>query len=169
MWLFHAGEGTSAVGIVPFGEMVMSKGKGRKANSRFNQMNNGGGSSKQEKRMVRNLDALAEFEVFDTTILPQLKKMVLENWSPEKIRKAFAPIMQAVMIKKGLEGNFKAVKDTLDRHEGTAVQRIEQKTMYAQMSKQELAALALQKLLDAKIIDTTGRVIKNIEDDKDAK
>lgn len=152
------------MGIVPFGEMVMAKGKGRKANSRFNQMNNGGSSSKQEKRMVRTLDALAEFEVFDATILPQLKRMVLENWPPDRIRKAFAPIMQAVMIKKGLEGNFKAVKDTLDRYEGTAIQRVEQKTVYAQMSKQELAALALQKLLDAKIIDTTGRVIKQVEE-----
>lgn len=148
----------------------MAKGKGRKANSRFNQMNNGGSSSKQEKRMVRNLDALAEFEVFDTTILPQLKKMVLENWPPERIRKAFAPIMQGIMIQKGLQGNFKAVKDTLDRYEGTAIQRVEQKTVYAQMSKRELAALALQKLLDAKIIDTTGRVIKQIDgDDTDEK
>lgn len=118
-------------------------------------------------RKNRTLDALAEFEVFDATILPQLKRMVLENWPPDKIRKAFAPIMQAVMIKKGLEGNFKAVKDTLDRHEGTAVQRVESKTVYAQMSKKELAALALQKLLDAKIIDTTGRVIKELPKDED--
>ncbi len=115
-----------------------------------------------EHRANRTLDKLAEFEAFDSTILPQLKKMILENWSPERIRKAFAPIMQAQMIKKGLEGNFKAIKDTLDRHEGTAVQRVEQKTTYQQMSKQELAALALQKLLDAKIIDTTGRVIKEL-------
>lgn len=120
---------------------------------------------REETRRNRSLDALAEFEVFDQTILPQLKKMVLENWPPERIRKAFAPIMQAVMIKKGLEGNFKAVKDTLDRHEGTAVQRINSTTVYAQMSKKELAALALQKLLDAKIIDTTGRVIKEVKDD----
>lgn len=123
------------------------------------------GGNQVDRRMSRNLDALAEFEVFDSAILPQLKKMVLENWSPDKIRKAFAPIMQAVMIKKGLEGNFKAVKDTLDRYEGTAIQRVESKTVYAQMSKKELAALALQKLLDAKIIDTTGRVIKELPKD----
>jgi hypothetical protein len=115
-----------------------------------------------EHKMNRTLDKLAEFEVFDQSILPQLKKMVLENWPPERIRKAFAPIMQGMMIQKGLGGNIKAIKDTLDRHEGTAVQRVEQKTVYAHMSKQELAALALQKLLDAKIIDTTGRVIRDL-------
>lgn len=115
-----------------------------------------------QRRQARNLDKLAEFEVFDNSILPQLKKMVLENWEPERIRRAFAPILQAMMVKQGLQGSFRAMKDTLDRHEGTAVQRIESKSVYASMSKKELAALALQKLMDAKIIDTTGRVIKDI-------
>lgn len=143
----------------------MSKAKRARAVTRQN-----GRASREEVKRNAVLDKLAEFEVFDATILPQLRKMVLENWSPEKIRKAFAPMMQAIMVKKGLEGNFKAVKDTLDRHEGTAIQRIESKNLYAQMSKKELAALALQKLLDAKIIDTTGRVIKEVKqvtDDSD--
>lgn len=122
-----------------------------------------GRATREEVRRNAVLDKLAEFEVFDATILPQLRRMVLENWSPDKIRKAFAPMMQAIMVKKGLEGNFKAVKDTLDRYEGTAVQRVETKNLYAQMSKKELAALALQKLLDAKIIDTTGRVIREVK------
>ena len=114
-------------------------------------------------RMARSLDKLAEFEVFDRNILPQLKKMVLENWSPERIRKHFAPIMQGMMVQKALSGNLSAIKDTLDRYEGTAVQRVEQKTIYAQMSKKELAALALQKLKDANLIDTTGRVVKEVK------
>lgn len=110
--------------------------------------------------MARNLDTLAEFELFDKNIMPQLKKMVLENWPPEKIRRAFAPIMQAQMIKAGLRGNLMAIKDTLDRHEGMAVQRVEQKNIYSRMDKRELAAMALQKLRDANIIDTTGRVVE---------
>lgn len=117
--------------------------------------------------MTRSLDKLAQFELFDKNIMPQLKKMVLENWSPEKIRKCFAPIMQAQMIRAGLMGNLTAIKDTLDRHEGLAVQRIEQKNVYARMDRRELAALALQKLRDAKIIDTTGRVIKGEADDEE--
>lgn len=115
-----------------------------------------------QNREARTLDKLAEFEAFDKSILPQLKKMVLENWAPDKIRRHFAPMLQARMIERGLSGDFKAIKDTLDRHEGLAVQRIEQKTLHMQMSKKELAALALQKLRDAGIIDTTGKVIKEV-------
>ncbi len=154
-------------GLVSDGVLVMSA-KTRKA---FHNSKTGGKASMTETRRNRSLDALAEFDVFDKSILPQLKKMVLENWAPDRIRKAFAPIMQAQMIKKGLAGEYKAIKDTLDRHEGTAIQRIESKTVYAQMSKKELAALALQKLLDAKIIDTTGRVIRDLpekDSDEDA-
>lgn len=118
--------------------------------------------------MARNLDTLAEFQLFDETIMPALKKMVLENWAPEKIRKHFAPIMQAQMIKAGLQGNLTAVKDTLDRHEGMAIQRVESKNVYAKMDKQELAAMVLQKLRDAKVIDTTGRVVKEVLDEEDS-
>jgi hypothetical protein len=135
----------------------MSHGRKRKAEHQTR-------AGLQERRMSRNLDKLAQFELFDKNIMPQLKKMVLENWPPEKIRKAFAPIMQAQMIKAGLQGNLTAIKDTLDRHEGMAVQRVNNVNVYARMDKRELAALALQKLLDAKIIDSTGQVIDDEED-----
>jgi hypothetical protein len=158
LWVLPGSQGQGTLDEMSDWTLVMGRGKAVKARANAKQ-------GLTESRRARSLDALAELELFDQTILPQLKKMVLENWSPDRIRKAFAPIMQAVMIKKGLEGNFKAVKDTLDRHEGTAVQRVEQKTVYASMSKKELAALALQKLLDAKIIDTTGRVIKEVKSD----
>lgn len=105
-----------------------------------------------QKRQARSLDQLAEFDKFTKVIAPKLRKAVLENWSPEKMRKEFAPFMQAKMIQKGIEGNFNAIKDTLDRYEGTAVQRIEQKTLYAKMSKRERAALALQKMRDANLL-----------------
>jgi hypothetical protein len=118
-----------------------------------------------QKRQARSLDQLAEFDKFTKVIAPKLKKAVLENWSPEKMRKEFAPFMQAKMIQKGIEGNFNAIKDTLDRYEGTAVQRIEQKTLYAKMTKKERAALALQKLKDARLLtfDSSGKPIINAE------
>lgn len=145
----------------------MGKGSGKRAKANTRRVGNAA-----EHRAARSLDALAEFEMFDANIMPQLKKMVLENWAPEKIRKAFAPIMQAQMIKAGLGPvtsnlTLKAIKDTLDRHEGMAVQRVDTVTRYGKMDKKELAALALQKLLDAKIIDTTGRVIKETIDHED--
>lgn len=115
-------------------------------------------------------EQLSQFELFNETVLPGLKKMVLEDWAPEKIRKHFAPLIQAKMIQEGLKGNIKAMQDTLDRHEGTAVQRAETTTRYSKMDRAEMAALALQKLVDAGIIDVNGkRLIKDVTPKDDEK
>lgn len=114
-----------------------------------------------QKRQARGYDALVEFDEFNRSLLPQLKKMVLENWTPEKIRRHFAPLVQASVMQKALSGDFKAQKDVLDRHEGMAVQRVEQKTVYAKMDKRELAALALQKLKDAGVIPAEFSKVKD--------
>lgn len=115
-----------------------------------------------QETTARVIDDLIEFDQFKSTILPQLRKMLLENWSSDKIRKHFAPMIQASVVQKALQGDFRAQKDVLDRHEGMAVQRVEQKTVHAQMGNKELAAFALQKFKDAGIIDTTGKVIKDV-------
>jgi hypothetical protein len=62
----------------------MSSNKGRKATSRRNSTR-----PDQQKKMARSLDALAEFDKFNESILPQLQKMLLENWSPERIRRMY--------------------------------------------------------------------------------
>lgn len=108
--------------------------------------------NKQES-MVRKLDDLIEFDEFQETLLPQIRALVQGGASPEKIRRQFAPLVQAMMTKRALEGDFKAQKDILDRHEGMAVQRVENKTIYAQLDRRELAALTLQKLKDAGVVD----------------
>src|SRR5688500_10864013 len=133
----------------------MARGSGRKKRSAFDQR-----GDITQKRQARSLDALAEFDRFSEHILPKLKRAVLENWSPDKMRKEFAPLMQAIMIKKGAEGNFNALKDTLDRYEGMAIQRVEQKTIYKKMDNRERAALALQKLKDAGLITIDADFIK---------
>jgi hypothetical protein len=45
-----------------------------------------------------------------------------------------------------------------------AVQRVEQRSVIAQMDPQERAALMLQRLKDAGVIDTTGTLIDDTED-----
>lgn len=112
---------------------------------------------------MRSIDDLALFEEFKESLLPKLQRWVLEGRSVEFMRREVASYVQAQAISKALRGDFRAIKDTLDRYEGTAVQRVESKSVYTQMSKKELAALALQKLLDAKIIDASGRVIRDID------
>ena len=134
---------------------------GKAAKNRFNKTHD-----LTQKRQARTLDSLAEFDAFDKSILPQLKKMVLENWSAEKIRKHFAPLVQVKVVEKAMKGDFKAMKDILDRHEGTAVQRIEQRSVIQQMEPQERAALILQKLKDAKVIGADGSVLLEEDDEE---
>lgn len=112
--------------------------------------------NKQES-MVKKLDDLIEFEEFQHNLLPQIRELVRSGASPEKIRRQFAPLVQAMMTKRALEGDFKAQKDILDRHEGMAIQRVENKTIYAQLDRKELAALTLQKLKDAGVVDADFR------------
>lgn len=112
-------------------------------------------------RMARSLDALAEYEEFYESLLPKLRRMVIEDWPADKIRKNFAPLIQALMIQTALlpgRNQWKALKDTLDRSEGTPIKRTENKTTYAKMDKAELAVLVLQKLKDAKLIDEEGKI-----------
>ncbi len=120
-------------------------------------------AQEQQNKQARTYDALVEFDQFNQSILPQLKQMILENWSTEKIRKHFAPLVQACVVQKALQGDYKAQKDVLDRQEGMAVQRVENKTVYAKMDNRELAALALQKLKDAGIITAD---FKKVDDEK---
>jgi hypothetical protein len=107
----------------------------------------------EEERMVRSLDALAEYEEFCEALLPKIRRWVLAGWSGDKIRRECASLIQAQMVSKALCGDLRAMKDVLDRHEGMPVKRQEVQHQYAKMSKTELAALALQKLTEAGLIE----------------
>jgi ribosomal 50S subunit-associated protein YjgA (DUF615 family) len=113
----------------------------------------------ETERAVRSLDALAEFEEFCEGIIPELRRPVLENWSPEKMRREFASRTQAQIISKALRGDVRAIRDVLDRLEGKPIKREENRRVYARMDKRELAALCLQKLKDAGMILTDGCVV----------
>lgn len=121
-----------------------------------------------EERMARAIDELAEFEDFKQSLLPKLRQMLRDGRSADQIRREVGPYIAARVASMALTGNLKspntlkAAQDVLDRLEGKAVQRVEQKTVYAQMSKKELAALCFQKLRDARIIDAEGRVVEQV-------
>lgn len=105
--------------------------------------------------MVEALDDLALFDEFKNTLTPSLQRMVLEKWSPEKIRKHMAPYVQARMVMEALTGRGKvgydSRKDILDRNEGTPVQRQETMHRYGKMDLDELKALAAHQLREAEI------------------
>lgn len=117
-----------------------------------------------QKRGAEALDELMIYEEFKASFVPLLRDMIRQGMSPEKIRKAFAPVVQASMIQKALKGDYKAMKDVLDRHEGMAVQRVEQKTIHARMGQDELAALVAQKMKDVGLDKVLEAKFKKVED-----
>jgi hypothetical protein len=118
-----------------------------------------------EEAMVRSLDDLALFDELIMSLLPKLRRMIAEGWSPDKIRREVGSYAQARMAHIALTGDARkattlnAIKDMLDRHEGTATRKVEVTQKYAQMDKAELAALALQKLKDAGLISESGSIV----------
>lgn len=121
---------------------------------------------KSQAMTASALDELAVYEEFKDSFLPLLRKMIREGVPVDKIRKAFAPAVQAQMIQKALKGDYKAMKDTLDRYEGMAVQRVEQKTVHANMSQEELAALVAQKAKDTGLDKIIEAKFKKVEKDE---
>lgn len=119
-----------------------------------------------QRKTARTLDQLAVFDDFNSRIMPELRKCITEKWPNEKIRKHFMPMIQTMVVERALRGDFKAMKDILDRHEGLPVQRVQQNTVIASMSKQELAALALQRLKDAGLLDAVEAGYSRVEDAK---
>lgn len=119
----------------------------------------------EEERMARMMDDMAEFEEFKQSLLPKLRRAVLEGWSADKIRREVGPYVAARVASMALLGparsgtTMKAAQDTLDRLEGRPIQRQETLHRYAPMSKAELAALTFQKLKDAGIISPNGHII----------
>jgi hypothetical protein len=112
----------------------------------------------ETERMARSLDALAEYDEFCHALLPKLRRMVLENWSPDRIRKEVGTYLTARTVSIALSGSknsastFRACQDVLDRLEGKPTRRQEVTRQYANMSKAELSALAYQKLVDAGLL-----------------
>lgn len=122
----------------------------------------------EEERMARMMDDVAEFEEFRQSLLPKLRRAVLEGWSADKIRREVGPHVAARVASMALLGparsgiTMKAAQDTLDRLEGKPIQRQETLHHHTQMTKKELAALVLQKLKDAGIISPDGRMVRSI-------
>jgi predicted glycosyl hydrolase (DUF1957 family) len=127
-------------------------------------------AGKTQKETASALDELAVYEEFKASFVPLLRKMIREGVPIDKIRKAFAPAVQANMIQQALKGDYKAMKDTLDRFEGSPVQRVNQTTLHANMDIEELRALVAQRANDtglASIIEAKFKKVENEEPTED--
>ncbi|GAC1694995.1 MAG: hypothetical protein NVS9B9_17610 [Ktedonobacteraceae bacterium] len=113
----------------------------------------------EESKMVRTLDKLALFEDWETSVVPRIKEMLRKGYTVTRMRKELAPLVQARILSIALAGDprakttLAAAQDILDRDEGKALQRqaIAIKK-YAELSKEEAKALAVQRMKEVGII-----------------
>lgn len=100
---------------------------------------------------VRLIDELARYEEFKTTILPAIQADIKSGMSAEALREKYHAIVQAQLITTALsnpdpKARLTAAKDVLDRHEGTATQRIEQTHKLEKLPEEQLDAILLTEL-----------------------
>jgi hypothetical protein len=104
-------------------------------------------SNTTEHRLIRNIDALADFDDFNSDILPILRKAMKEGWTAKQMESD--PRVQAALVARQLSialqekdagKSLAAIKDLRDRLEGKAKESKELKLSYEQLSDQELDA-----------------------------
>ena len=112
-------------------------------------------SNKQESKMVRNLDRLAQFERYQTEIGSILREAIEKGWTPEQMRKN--PKIMALIEARKLtialtdpdsSRALAAIKDTLDRVEGRAKERSEVEHRFGNLKEAELDALLLSQMAE---------------------
>lgn len=108
----------------------------------------------QEHRMAGLLDDLREFEQYREDVLPEIRRMLKEGASAEKILERFSNMAaaRAVTIALTEEDSSKAlaaIKDVIDRSQGKAVERKEVKHQFSELKDEELDALLESKLKEA--------------------
>lgn len=97
--------------------------------------------------MPRRLDDLADFEDFQNTILPRLRKLLATGTAtPEQIYRECGDIVAAravsLAIKEQDTGKaLAAIKEVLDRGHGKATEKVELTHKYQNLKEQELDSL----------------------------
>lgn len=114
-------------------------------------------SNKQERKMVKLLDDLREFESFRNEILPKLQKMLKEGASAQKIYE-FAQSYAAaravsVLMDPDSTKALAAAKDILDRTIGKPKERHEHEHKYSQLKDEELDALLTSRLKEVEELE----------------
>jgi hypothetical protein len=129
-------------------------GAGKRVRQRFS--DKGG---RAQSRIAKALDQLAQFEEFKEKILPALQRDLQDGLTPEQLREKYSPIVQAAMISTALTGKdekarLAAQKDTLDRHEGRAKERIEAVHKLEKLPEEQIDSLLLSELKGVELDDT---------------
>lgn len=96
--------------------------------------------------MEEKLDKLAEFDDFQRSLLPQLRKDILSNMPPSELRSKYKSLLAGRQIMIGLtkiDSNkaLSAIRDILDREDGKATERHEHKHQLEDLSDKQLESL----------------------------
>lgn len=104
--------------------------------------------NKQEMKMVRALDELAEFERFQESILPVLRKAIAEKWPAEKLwaDPTTQALLAAQAVRVGLNNSdpgkaLAAITAIMDRTQGKPTEKQEITHKVEKLKDEELNAL----------------------------
>lgn len=121
-------------------------------------------ASKTDDQMVRNLDALAEFERFKEEILPAVQKDVLAGMTAEELMvkyqtQAVARGISIALSPRTQDGlALQAVKDLMDRTMGKAKERSEVTHRMKDVPKEQI---------EARILTLLGKTKEQQDSDED--
>lgn len=116
--------------------------------------------NKQEMKMVRALDDLAEFERFQDSILPVLRKAIEENWTADKIwsHPTTQALLAAQAVRIGLNNAdpgraLDAIKTVIYQTAGKPKEKQEITHKVERLKDEELDSLLATHLADLNLID----------------
>lgn len=110
------------------------------------------------KNLASLMDQLAVFSEWKEVILPEIKEDLQSGATAKDLRKKYLPHLQARLISLGLtcpdpKTALSAIRDSVDREEGKAMERKDIRHSLEQLPDEELNALLLTKLSDTQSND----------------
>lgn len=99
----------------------------------------------EQDAMANLIKDLTDFEDFQRTILPAIRRDVQAGMEPAELRKKYASLVQARALMTAITADdqraMAAAKDILDRVEGKPTEKKEITHRYAEMKDEELDAI----------------------------
>jgi chromatin segregation and condensation protein Rec8/ScpA/Scc1 (kleisin family) len=139
----------------------MKKKLAQPSKTREQALADGTGGNHVEDQMIRGLDQLAEFERFQQEVSPALREDIRKGLAAGEIYQKYASIAAArgvtiAMTERDTSKAIRAVQDILDRTAGRAVQKVEAKHKFDELTEEQLDALLKTRLRkEGLVIDVT--------------
>lgn len=106
---------------------------------------------KEQGKMARDIDGLAEFDTFVNTVLPKLRRMLADDKSSARDMISFtekemaARMITIALTEKDPKVAMTAIKDVMDRSMGKATETHEVTTRFENVSDDDLERMIAQE------------------------